>query len=175
VQPFGYVFEAPPKFFLMRGADYTRRMIGVGKLGRNINLWAAAIVRPVHAFGDPFQMRLKLPSRAVLVELGDFIPAQPKILVFAAKERRNEIVFGAEIPIEACLCDTGFFDNKVYANGMYAAAIEKRGRRRKDTLSHFGGALGCALIRFRHGTASHVSISRPFPTIATFDSLQTCL
>ena len=53
-QTLGKVFEAPPQFSLVRSCDRASRMIQVRKLRGDIELRAAAIVRPADALSDPF-------------------------------------------------------------------------------------------------------------------------
>src|SRR5580700_9165867 len=72
-QTFGDAFEAPPQLLLMRRGHLAGRVLGVRKFGGDIELRAAAIIRPPDALADPCEMCLELGGRIALMALGDAV------------------------------------------------------------------------------------------------------
>jgi hypothetical protein len=160
VQSFGDVSEATAQLPLVRSGDGAGWMIRSGKLGGDVELRASAIIWPADAFSDPFQLRLEFRLRVSMMALRDAVPALPEILVLPVKERRNQVVLGPKMSIKACLGDTGFFHDKVHAHGTHTSAIEERGRRFEDAISHINGAVGGTVADVGRYTMSHSRVSR---------------
>ena len=105
-------------------------MVGIRKFCRHVQLRAAAIIFPADPFADPAHVRVELRLRVGAMALRNAVPFLPELLVLAREKRRNEIVLGAKVPVQARLGDPGSLDHKVDTDGAGALTIEQVGRRR---------------------------------------------
>src|SRR5689334_23391111 len=66
----------------------------------------------------------------------DRVPLTPEVGILGFQERRDERVLVPEVAIEARLCDAGFLDNEVHADGMNAVPIEELRCGREDSVAN---------------------------------------
>jgi hypothetical protein len=120
-------------------------------------------------------MRIEFRFR-ILGMLGrDTIPGSPEIDILALDERRDQIVLGAEVPIETRLCDTSLLNDQVDPNGANASPVKKIGCCLENFLAHVQGAgIGYRRCAFRLHVGAPSSDSQQ-SNIALLDTLQTCL
>ena len=76
---------------------------------------------------------LRLPFRHT-------IPCAPEILIFTREEGGDEIVFGAEMAVQARLCNARLLDHTVDADSPHALTIDELRGGLEDTVPHLGRA-----------------------------------
>jgi hypothetical protein len=101
------------------------RVVRVGELRRDVELWAAAVVRSAESLADPAEVRVELCRGVVFVAFCDSIPGLPEVCVLTFEKGRHKIVFGSKVAVEARLGDTRFFDDEVDAYRANASPVEE--------------------------------------------------
>src|SRR5918996_1047575 len=151
--------EAAWQLTLVRGRDLARRVIAVGELGRDVELRTATVVRAPDALANPVEVRIELAGRVAQLTLRHAVPGRPEVLVLAGEERRDELVFRSEMTVEARLCDAGFLNHEIDADGVDTATIEQLRRCLQDPLPHTGPLAACVLSGFARRALGHSQTS----------------
>ena len=150
-QPLGDPFQATPQFALVRGRDPAGGVVGFRELRGNVDLRAAAIVRPPDPLADPFQVRVEFGFGIIHVLFGHAAPRAPEILVLAGEKGGDEVVLRAEMAIETGLGDPCLGDHEVNTHGAHAALVEEGRGGFEDPVPHVDSIVVIRFGRaFRH-------------------------